>query len=445
MNQLNTIKRGSALNIRPIQTATTTRQVAFVGNFPPRKCGIATFTNDVCERFSQEFPDDTCFVVAMTDDGQDYDYPDRVWLDVRASDVSEYRKAATYINRIQPDVVSLQHEFGIFGGQDGGMLLEFLNHCKVPVVTTLHTILANPTRSQRAVMERIIEVSSGIIVMAEKACELLLMNYRIDPAMIHVVPHGIPDASFTSTTSNKEELHLDRHKTILTFGLIGPGKGLEDGIRAMADVVPHHPDALYIILGATHPQLLKVEGERYRSSLEDLVRELNLESNVIFVDRYATNEELTRHLGATDIYLTPYPNEAQITSGTLAYASGSGCPVVSTSYWHASELITPDRGILVPFSHPAGIGKAINELLSDPARCQSMRLAAARAGESSRWPAVVRQYREVFSTAIDMAYSRKVLRVVRSTDEAITPAVDLHRMDHFTNMTDRIGMWQHAK
>ena len=295
------------------------RRIAFLGDYAPRRCGIATFTHSLFEA-----------VAAVNDRAEGYDYPPQVRIEFQQSDLETYRSAGRELAKLQPDVLCVQHEFGIYGGPAGSHLITLLKEVRVPVVTTLHTVLREPDAAQRHVMDELARLSDRLVVMARKGAEILKETYDVTESMIDVIPHGIPEVPFTGTREFKERLGLAGRFVLLTFGLIGPGKGIEQAIRAMPEIVARHPEVAYVVLGATHPNLIAREGEKYREGLEQLAKELGVTDHVIFHNCYATPDDLREFIGATDIYLTPYPNEAQITSGALARVFGAGRAVVST-------------------------------------------------------------------------------------------------------------------
>ena len=331
------------VSMKPLQ------RVAFIGNHLPRRCGIATFTHDLHRAVSTARPDlETC-VVAMTDPGRTYDYPPAVRFQIHDEAIGEYVQAAEFLNNAGFDVVCLQHEYGIFGGEAGGNIIELLSRLEMPIVTTLHTVLAEPTPAQRDVMRRIIDASAKIVVMAEKGHELLRSVHDVPARKIEVIPHGIPDFPFLETHHAKAKFGFAGKTVILTFGLLSPSKGIETMIDAMPGIIKSCPNAVYVILGATHPNLVRQQGEAYRDSLTARVRELGIEDHVVFFNQFVDQATLLDFISMCDVYVTPYLNEAQMTSGTLAYSFGLGKAVVSTPYWHAKELLSDGRGILVPF------------------------------------------------------------------------------------------------
>jgi len=325
-----------------------------LGNHLPRQCGIATFTTDLSAAIQAELPELECFVVAMNDAGAHHAYPPRVRFEVPQGDIEAYRRAADFLNVSGADVLSVQHEYGIFGGRAGGHVLELLRAVRMPVVTTFHTILAQPDPVQRAVLETLVGLSERVVVMSADAAELLRSVHNVDPKKIDIIPHGIPQVP---TRSGKETLGVaDRH-VILTFGLLSPDKGIEHVIDAMPAILERHPNTDYIVLGATHPHVKQQHGETYRLMLQARAERLGVAANVLFHNRFVTHDELVEFLGAADLYVTPYLNEGQSTSGTLAYAVGSGKAVISTPYRYARELLAEGRGVLVPWRDAAAIAR----------------------------------------------------------------------------------------
>jgi len=350
---------------------TPLRRIAVIGNSLPRRCGIATFTTDLQRAISDSRPNLEAAIVAMTDHDQTYDYPASVALQIKDDSIEEYVRAAAFLNAGRFDISCLQHEFGIFGGEAGGHILELLSRLTMPVVTTLHTVLAKPTAVQRAVMDRIVEASSKIVVMADKGHDLLRSVYRVPDEKIEVIAHGIPDFPFVEPDAAKASLGFEGRSVILTFGLLSPSKGIEVMIDAMPSILKRRPDVVYVVLGATHPNLVRDQGEAYRESLMTRVRELGVEDHVVFLDQFVDQAALLEFISMCDVYVTPYLNEAQMTSGTLAYSFGLGKPVVSTPYWHARELLAEGRGILVPFADPAGtltLAGTVTGTFAPPAR-----------------------------------------------------------------------------
>jgi len=427
-----------------VNQSTSLQRIAFLGDYLPRLCGIATFTHDICESVAAEATDADCFVGAVNDRSQGYDYPNRVRFELQEKELDSYRRAADFLNFKNVDVLSVQHEFGIYGGPAGSHLLALLKEVRMPVVTTLHTVLQNPSAEQRLVMDGLAHLSDRLVVMANKGAEILRDTYDISKAKIDVIPHGIPDLEFVESSYYKTQFGVEGRQVLLTFGLLGPGKGIEHVIEALPEIVEEHPNVVYLILGATHPQLLASEGEQYRLSLKRLAEELGVEKHVIFHNRFVCLEDLKEFIGATDIYITPYLNEAQVTSGSLAYVYGAGKAVVSTPYWHAQELLADGRGALVPFRDSQGIARGVCEFLGDPARMKKIRREAYAMGREMIWPVVARRYlwsfRHALSDRIVMPRASFAEWTLDSRPQALPP----RRLDHVVRMSDGTGIFQHA-
>ena len=420
------------------------RRLAFIGNSLPRRCGIATFTTDLQQAVSASRPNLEASIVAMTDHGQAYDYPSSVALQIKDGNIEDYVRAADFLNAGRFDTVCLQHEFGIYGGDAGAHILELLSRLTMPVVTTLHTVLAEPTAAQRAVMERIVEASAKVIVMAKKGRELLRSVYRVPDDKIEVIAHGIPDVAFVGPDAAKEKLGFGGRAVILTFGLLSPNKGIEVMIDAMPSILRRRADAVYVVLGATHPNLVRDQGETYRESLMARVRELGIEDHVVFLDQFVDQATLLEFISMSDVYVTPYLNEAQMTSGTLAYSFGLGKPVVSTPYWHANELLADGRGVLVPFGDAAAIGHEIAELLTDDPRRQAMCKRAYAVSRTMTWERTAERYMSAFESARQGHW----LKVISGTDKAAPepqiPVAPEMQLGHLLSMCDDTGLFQHA-
>src|SRR5437763_7143164 len=401
---------------------TPLRRIAVFGNSLPRRCGIATFTTDLQQAISTSRPNlETC-IVAMTDHGQTYDYPKAVAFQIQDNKIEEYIRAADFLNAGRFDTVCLQHEFGIFGSEAGGHVLELLSRLTMPVVTTFHTVLANPTAAQRAVMERIVDASSKVVVMANKGRELLRSVYQVPDDKIEVIAHGIPDVALVAPDAAKARLGFDGKSVILTFGLLSPNKGIEVKLDAMPSILERRADTVYVVLGATHPNLVRDQGEAYRNRLMRRVRELGVEDHVVFLDRFVDLPTLLEFISMCDVYVTPYLNEAQMTSGTLAYSFGLGKPVVSTPYWHARELLANGRGVLVPFADPAGIGDAIAQLLTDDSRRKAMRERAYAVSRTMTWERAAERYVSAFENARQGHWLKVVARSDTASLEPRSPA-----------------------
>lgn len=420
------------------------RRVVLVGNHVPRQCGIATFTTDLCEALGGEFPDKHCAAIPVNDTPEGYPYPERVRFELFQEDLSTYAAAADFLNISNVDVVCLQHEYGIFGGRAGSHILALLRELRMPLVTTLHTVLKEPDPHQRAVLEEIAGLSDRVVVMTNRGAEFLREIYGVPPAKIDIIPHGIPDVAFVDPSFYKDQFGLEEKKVLLTFGLLSPNKGIEHVIEALPAVVARHPDVVYVIVGATHPHVQRREGESYRLSLQRLARERGVDRHVSFYGRFVTLEELTQFLGAADIYITPYLNPAQIVSGTLAYAVGAGKAVVSTPYWHAEELLAEGRGVLVPFRDSRALASRLIELLENDVLRHSMRKRAYLYAREMTWPKVARAYMRTFARAREerMRNPRPAFVAMTLADRpAELPSVNL---DHLLRLTDSTGILQHA-
>ncbi|MEX0611605.1 MAG: glycosyltransferase family 4 protein [Pirellulales bacterium] len=420
------------------------RKIAFIGDYLPRKCGIATFTHDLRQAVATQYPETECIVVPVNDLEGSYDYPTEVRFEIGEKELSSYRRAADFLNFSNVDVVSLQHEYGIYGGVAGSHVLKLLRDLRVPVVTTLHTILQEPGTDQRRVMQQLAELSARLVAMSERGRKFLVDIYGIDEHKIDLVPHGIPDMPFVDPNFYKDQFGVEGKFVALTFGLLSPNKGIEHMLRALPSIVKEYPNFVYIILGATHPVLLREQGEAYRLKLERLAQELGVKKHVIFYNRFVELRELTEFLGAADVYVTPYLNPTQITSGTLAYSFGCGKAVISTPYWYAEELLANGHGVLVPFGDSDAIARAAIELLKDEPRRHAIRKRAYLAGREMIWNQVAQRYMESFLRARHAradAWSKRL--AVRTLEEERLQLPEL-RLDHLLRMTDTTGLLQHA-
>ena len=409
---------------------------AIIGNFPPRQCGLATFTRDMHACLAKAMPNAAWRVIAMNEPGASYDYPSEVTHQLAQDDIDGYRQLADELNQSGTDVMFVQHEFGIYGGPSGRHLLALLERLNMPIVTTLHTILEQPNAEQRAVMDSLIRLSDTLVTMAHKGAEILQSVYKVNPARIAVIPHGAPTRPLRDTASFKADMGLLGRKTLTTFGLLSPNKGIETVIAALPDIIRGCPEVVYLVIGATHPHLVRQEGEAYRDSLKKMARDLGIEKHVHFINSFVEDNELIDILQATDVYVTPYLTETQITSGTLSYALALGRPIVSTPYWHAKEVLSNGVGVLCPFKDSQAFTLAIANLLASDAARNAMSQRAYNAGLSSRWSAVAQAY---VQRAQDDMEQRSLAPQLHSLMPAQAPA-----WGAIARMTDDCGIFQHG-
>jgi glycosyltransferase involved in cell wall biosynthesis len=419
-------------------------QIAFIGDYLPRRCGIATFTADLCRAVAAQYPEMSCFVVAINDIPEGYNYPAEVRFELAEQDLFSYRQAADFLNYNNVSLVCVQHEYGIYGGPAGSHLLALLRELRMPIVTTLHTILREPDRNQRRVLVGLAQLSDRLVVMSQQAARFLQEIYQIPAGKIDLIPHGIPDVPFVDPNFYKDQFGVEGKPVLLTFGLLSPNKGIENVIEALPAILQRHPDIVYIVLGATHPQIVRRDGEMYRLGLQRLARERGVEEHVIFYNRFVSLNELIEFIGAADIYLTPYLNPAQIVSGTLAYTLGAGKAIVSTPYWYAQELLAEERGLIVPFKDSGAIAERVVSLLDNEAERHAMRKRGYLYGRDMVWSTVARLYKKSFERAVESrllsprpAFNAHTLD--RDRDEL--PDV---KLDHLQHMTDDTGLLQHA-
>ena len=374
-------------------------RIAVIGNHLPRQCGIATFTTDLCNAIAAEYGAAQLSVVAINDGHSTYSYPARVRFEISEGDIAAYRGAADYLNASNADLVCLQHEYGIFGGKSGNHIMELLKHLKMPVVTTLHTVLREPNLDQRVVMHKIAARSERLIVMSQYSSRILQEVFRVPAEKIDLIPHGIPDLPFEQPDMYKKRFSCQGKSVLLTFGLLSPNKGFESVIQAMPRILASHSNVVYMIAGATHPQIRAREGDRYRLELQALAKKLGVEQQVLFVNRFVSPEEMASLVGSADIYITSYCHEAQAVSGTLAYAMGAGKAIISTPYWYAAEVLDQGRGMLVPFENPAAIATATIALLANDEAREAMRERAYLYARPMIWKRVAQSYMAAFLRA----------------------------------------------
>lgn len=416
--------------------------IAMLGNHLPRHCGIATFTSDLADALGREFPERDCFVLAMNDVGRRHAYPARVRFELEESDLSAYRRAADFLNLNGVDVVSVQHEYGIFGGKAGAHVLALLRELRMPVVTTLHTILPEPDPAHRVVMNELMAISERVVVMSAHGAHLLREVHGVPERKIDLIPHGIPNVSLDARS--KDHLGVEGKSVILTFGLLSPDKGIEYVIDALPQILARFPETVYIVLGATHPHVRERQGESYRIMLENRALALGVGSSVIFHNRFVSQSELSLFLSGADIYITPYLKPEQITSGTLAYAVGSGLAVISTPYVYACELLDEGRGVLVPWRDAGAIAAEVIDLLGNDERRLALGARAAQHGRSMTWPAVAGRYMESFERARAEQGQKRRASFQAKTLARRPAALPELNLEHLGLMTDSTGMLQHA-
>ena len=420
------------------------KRVAFIGNYLPRQCGIATFTTDLSDAFTEQFPDIQSMVIAMNDTIEGYTYCDKVRYEIRESNLFDYERAANFLNQHSVDAISLQHEYGIFGGEWGKYILTLLRNVSAPVVTTFHTVLEKPTPEQLETLREVARLSNRVVVMSEHSRRDLQAIYGVPEHKIDFIPHGVHDVPFVDPGFHKDKFGAEGRFVIMTFGLLSRNKGLEYVIEALPEVVQHYPQLTYLILGATHPHVVAHEGEAYRDSLKARVRELGLEENVLFYDQFVDLKDLKEFIGAGDVYITPYLDPEQVVSGTLAYTVSAGKAVISTPYRYAKELLADERGILVPFRDSKAIAEKILYLLDNEAERDAMRKRAYMFGRNMVWSAVAQSYRESFDRARQQHFSEHYLMTVNSVTEERVEEAPVMKLDHIERLTDGTGMYQHA-
>ena len=420
-------------------------KIAIISTYPPRQCGIGTFTRNlirsVIANTNETDPSNSILITALNEDHEEYDYPDEVKFTIRQNRQRDYVNAARHINFSDSDVCILEHEFGIFGGDDGVYILPLLHRLEVPLIVTFHTVLRDPSYTQRSIVEAIGKKAARITVMSRRAIDFLVRIYGIPSEKIVLIEHGVPEFEKLSRKNAKERFGLEDRKVLLTFGLLSRNKGIETVINALPEVVSKHPEALYIVLGATHPAVLRHTGEEYRNYLKRIVKTKGLDKNVYFNNEFVDEPGLFEYLCATDVYVTPYLSEAQITSGTLSYAVGAGCAVVSTPYWHAQELLDNGRGRLFDFKNSDQLSAIVNELLSDDTKLVKLRDNARAYGNRIRWPKIGRHYLSLSEYVVDNV-ANEIKQVRPPIDVALMPSYDL---SHVKRLTDDTGIVQHAK
>lgn len=419
--------------------ASSDLKIALVGTYPPRRCGIATFTRDLEEAMGKADQHVAPIVLAMTDPGGQYEYPENVKYEIRQAVKGDYARAAEFVNYSDVRLVSVQHEYGIFGGDDGAYILDFLSTLRVPAMVTLHTVLKSPSHSQRAIVQQLSKRSAGLVVLSHVAGELLKSSYAIDAKQIHMIAHGIPQMQPVDRQLLKAGFGVSDRRMLLTFGLLGPSKGVETVIRALPALIEKFPDIVYFVVGATHPSIVRRHREAYRSMLEQEAENLGVRDHVVFHNQFVSTVDLCKYLQAADIFISPYLNEAQVTSGALSYAMGAGAAAVSTPYWHAQELLGEGRGRLFPFGDSSALAKELSILLESPDELRRVRRAAHDFTRSMVWPEIGKAHLELGKTFLAQTHWRP--RPPPRTRASSLPEV---RLDHLCRLTDDTGILQHA-
>ena len=420
-------------------------RIVVIGNYAPEQCGLATFTTDLAESFAASIPDAEVKVVAMRETAEDKTGDDHLLYEVERSHLEDYAQAARAIDAFGAHMVCVQHEYGIFGGSDGSHLLTILRNVRAPIVTTLHTILQSPSDGQRRVLDEVMSLSERVVVMSERGREILTEAHGIHPAKVDMIPHGIPAHPPETDTEIREELGLRGRRVLLTFGLLSPDKGIQNVIEALPEIVAAHPTTLYVVLGATHPNIRRNQGEVYRDSLKARAEELGVADHIRWVNAFVSISELTRWICACNVYVTPYLKREQIVSGTLAYAVGLGRAVVSTPLWYAEEVLADGRGVLVPPKDTHAMALAINEVLGDDDLRHSLQAHARAYGEAMQWPAVALSYAECFARSMRQSRNRIANIVAQNPADTLPLALPPLRWDHLLTLTDDTGLLQHAK
>src|SRR5438309_1475615 len=419
-------------------------RIAVIGNYLPRQCGIATFTTDLCEAIAAEYGAARLLALPVNDTENGYDYPARVRWSLAQDDLTSYQEAAEFLNFNNIDMVCLQHEYGIFGGPAGSHILRLLRGLKMPLVTTLHTVLREPDPNQLMVMEEIAELSDRLSVMSQLSSQFLQEIYKVPGGKIDMLPHGVPDLPFLDPNFYKDRFGVEGKAVLLTFGLLSPNKGIESVIQALPQILSKHKNVAYIVAGATHPHILRREGEKYRASLQALAKKVGVEGQVIFHNRFVSPEEMVEFIGAADIYITPYRHEAQVVSGTLAYALGAGKAIISTPHWHAIELLDDGRSALVPFQSPGAVAQKTIELLDTPAIRHAMRKRAYLFARDMIWKRVAQGYIASFvRVRSDRMQTPRVQFLAGATPKALNRLPDI-KLSHLARLTDDTGVLQHA-
>ncbi|HEY0010099.1 MAG TPA: glycosyltransferase family 4 protein [Tepidisphaeraceae bacterium] len=416
--------------------------VSLLGSYVPRQCGIATFTKDLREALAGEIGAGAS-VIAMDDGVESYNYPSEVRYQIGQHRQADYITAAEALNHEQIDAAIIQHEYGIFGGRDGSHVLSFARQLRMPLIATLHTVLSEPSPTQRSTLRELIRVCDRVVVMSHKAEDILESVWNVPRHKIAYIPHGVPDVHFADPHYYAEDFDTVGRKVLLTFGLLGPGKGIETALKAMPEIVAKHPNVLYIILGATHPHVLRNEGNKYRESLEKMVVDLGLQNHVRFDNRYVTTPDLMNYLAVADVYVIPYPSAAQITSGTLAYAAGAGKAIVSTPFWHAEEMLSDGRGLMFPFHDHKKLSEQVLHVLDNEHERHAIRKRAYEHARPMVWDQVAKSYLRVIEEAVEQRRTGRSTVALLRADAQVSASVKID-MAHVLRMSDDTGIYQHA-
>ena len=436
-------ERPGALTPVPPRSVLPNR-IAVVGNYLPRRCGIATFTTDLCDAIHTEYGTTELLALPVNDTEEGYAYPARVRFELSEDNLASYRQAADFLNFSNIDLVCLQHEYGIFGGRAGAHILELLRRLRMPFATTLHTMLREPTPDQRAVMEEIASLSDRLIVMSRQSAEILQEVFQVPAGKIDLIPHGIPDLPFTDPSFYKDGFGTEGKEVLLTFGLLSPNKGIENVIRAMPAILSRHSNVAYMVSGVTHPHILRRDGDKYREYLQSLALELGVDASVIFRNRFVSPQEMVELIGAADIYITPYKHKAQVVSGTLAYALCAGKAIISTPYLHAIELLDDERGVLVPFDDPGAIAAKTVELLNNSTARHAMRKRAYLYARDMVWSRVAQKYMKCFERIYNERLRNPRATFLAQNTEKNLDRLPVLKLDHLYRMTDHTGIVEHA-
>ena len=416
-------------------------RVLFIGTYVPKECGIATFTSDLLNSVLGENNDVHCEVIALSDPSETYNYPEEVVFQIQRDKLEDYYRAADYINQSDVDIVCLQHEFGLFGGDAGDYIFALLSGINKPVITTMHTVIREPEPEYRVSTEKLIRCSEKLVVMSQSAVDMLKAVYKAPEDKIELIFHGVPDYPFNNCSKYKKMLNLKGAPLILTFGLLSQNKGIESMLEALPEVVSQYPDLTYLVLGATHPMVKKTQGEAYRHYLENKVSELGLEKNVIFHDKFVEKEELCNYILASDIYVSPYLSKEQIVSGALTYAIGMGKAIVSTPYWYAQEMLSDNRGLIVDFGDADGFKKSLLYLIESPEECDGMRKKAYDFGRKMTWENISKEYNIVFIKALK---NYNTYPGIQSRFNFLPIQLPEVKLDHLKLLTDDVGIIQHT-